>query len=184
MPMILVEDLREFAERHGGEANMVKDVDRSDMGIAPVWYLPDGATVRNGLNGADFYEPPTDRKELASKKLTYHRLLLKPAEDAFRACKRSILDHGPLFRWDEKTLRCPPPPYHPDAFTREEAVLNKLKDLVMGHRAAIAALEQEIDNLPETIAAKERAEQRRKALDAERALIAAQHEKLRKITID
>ena len=139
MPQV-IETRDEFLARHGG--NLLKVGERR-------WLLPTGASVTNDGFGAIFHEPPADPWENHEARRDYVQTQLERAEKDFRQLRGTLLgavDHNGMtlqFSWDEKEYG--PAPVERDCFggPSGKAGLLRLKEIVVGRRAALSKIDNE-----------------------------------------
>jgi hypothetical protein len=140
---VSVETYPEFCERHGGRPAKV-GVNR--------WLLPDGASVMDGGINPTMREPPADPLQSLRLRRQYHAAKLASAESDFNKLKGALLGlldqyRLPLqFHWSESvTKEYGPPPPGADG----RAALRQLQAVVQERRDVLAAIDREINALPE-----------------------------------
>lgn len=178
MPMMMVENAEDFVARHGGKGRMVR--------LSPSnWLFHDGARLsrseRDTAAGVVFTEPPTVPLERLRAIETYHKTRLANLEKAFGKMKNALLG-GNTYDWEIDLLG--PPIGNRSEFDGTKQALLRVRELVLAQRQDVAAIEAEIEQLPEIRARREDAERRRLQDEESRRRAIDRRNEIEAITID
>src|SRR5262245_22449931 len=162
----------EWLTRHGYKSR--RDLIEVEKGT---WMLPDGATLQNRGAEPQYFEPPTGPRQLLEARKRYHSTKAAIYENAFRSLKFALLGQTPMpFIWNVEQLG-------PDPGGDGIPALAYLRQQYSKERNAITEIDDQIQELPEVQALKQRQEKQRQFEADQRAIAAAFREAVMKIDL-
>src|SRR5262249_14330335 len=162
---IVIETTQEFIERNGVKLIPLTTLSPEGIALAPVreWLLPSGASLQkqHDTGPLTHIEAPTTKRELLEAKFRYHDVLRSAAARHFQKIKAGLLNPHAARRgigWDDEAVklfgRQPP-----DDHFGEKALLT-LKAIYLEHNNECNDLSEQLDQLPEVVAARREAAER------------------------
>lgn len=146
MPIVM-ETFDEFCKRHGGE-HLSQKVDKN------LWIFPDGAAWRQGHMGPIPFEVPAATSDALNARRTFHATKVAIFAKAFENLKLALTGMGPTFNWNARDLG-PDPGDGDDPVCGRRALLY-LRTKHAEQVQALAEIDRQIEELPETKAKRER----------------------------